>query len=75
MGFGDLAQALPTLAVSDDRLAVERQRRTADDGAFEAGTAHAGLDPFDDQAVLQFGDGADDDEQRLAQRSAGRSVR
>ena len=35
------------------------------------GRGHAGAHPLDDQAALQLGEGADEDEQRLAQRAAG----
>jgi hypothetical protein len=39
--------------------------------AFELGPPHACPHPLDDQAALQLGDSADDDDYRPAQRAAG----
>ena len=39
--------------------------------AFEPSAPHAGTDPFDDQASLEFRDGADDDHDGASQRAAG----
>ena len=44
---------------------------TADVLAFETGAPHAGAHPFDDQVALQLSDGADDDYDGPAQRTAG----
>ena len=71
MAFGDLAQALAMLAVAYDRGMVQHQRIAADVLAFEAGAPHAGAHPFDDQVALQLSDGADDDYDGSAQRTAG----
>ena len=71
MGFGDLAQALAILAVSLDGGMVELQRITADVLAFEASAPHAGAHPFDDEVALKLSDGADDDHDGPAQRTAG----
>ena len=71
MGFGDLAQALAILAVAVDGGVVELQRITADVLAFKTGAPHAGAHPFDDEVALQFSDGADDNHDGPAQRTAG----
>ena len=71
MGFGDLAQALAILAVAVDGGVVELQRITADVLAFKTGAPHAGAHPFDDEVALKLCDGADDDHDGSAQRSAG----
>ena len=39
--------------------------------AFELGPPHAGAHPLGDEAAFKFGDCADDDDDRSAQRSAG----
>ena len=71
MAFGDLAQALAMLAVAYDRGMVQHQRIAADVLAFEAGAPHAGAHPFDNEVALQLSDGADDDHDGPAQRTAG----
>ena len=43
----------------------------ADVPAFEASAPHAGAHPFDDEVALKLCDGADDDHDGSAQRSAG----
>ena len=50
---------------------VELQRIAADVPAFEASAPHAGAHPFDDEVALKFSDGADDDYDGSAQRTAG----
>src|ERR1035437_4770183 len=50
---------------------IEIKRLPSDVPAFELGPPHAGAHPFDDQAALQLGDGADDDDYRPAQRAGG----
>ena len=71
MASGDLAQALAMLAVAYDRGMVQHQRIAADVLAFEAGAPHAGAHPFDNQVAFEFSDGADDDHDGSAQRTAG----
>ncbi len=71
MSPGDLAEALAVLAVQNDSLAIQIERWTADGPAFETCPPHAGTHPFDDQAPLQLGDDADDDDDRPAQWSGG----
>ncbi len=67
---GDLAQAASSLAVADDSAAIDVQWPAPDMLALELGAPHAGAHPLDDQVAFQFGDGADDDHHRPAQRSA-----
>ena len=69
-----LAQALTVLTVAKDGAAIEVQRLASDVPAFEAGPAHAGADPLDDQVALQFRDRSDDDHDGPAQRAAGVDV-
>ena len=71
MSPSDLAQALPALAVPDDGFAVESERRAADGPAFQTCAAHAGANPFDDQAAFELGDSSDDDHDGPAQWAAG----
>lgn len=52
MDFGDLTQALPAAAVAEDSLAVQFQGPAADVAPVEAGAAHAGTNPFDDQRAF-----------------------
>jgi hypothetical protein len=68
VGFGDLPQAMSLATFAADRSVVKHQRVAADMAAFEAGAAHAGSDPLDDQVALQLRDGADDNDQGTAQR-------
>src|ERR1035437_2358575 len=74
MAFCDLSQALAPAAVLFDSGTVQYQRLTADVLTFEPGAPHAGAHPFDDQAALEFGDGADDHDDGPAQRTAGVDV-
>ncbi len=67
---GDLAQALAVLAIPNDSLAIQVERWTADVLAFKPGAPHAAAHPFDDQAPLELGDRADDDDDGPAQRPA-----
>ena len=68
---GDRADALPVDAFQTDRFPIKAERSAADVPAFKAGAPHAGADPLDDQAALQFGDHADDGDNSAAQRTAG----
>ena len=71
MSASDLTQALTAPAILEDRIAVERECRAADGAAFELGSPHAGANALDDQAALKLGDGADDDDEGAAHRTAG----
>ena len=70
MALGDLPQTLAMLAVSLDGGMVQVQWSTAYVLTFEAGTRHAGTDPLDDEASLEFGDRADDYNDGAPQRTA-----
>jgi hypothetical protein len=69
--LGDLAQAASSLAVANDRAAIDVQWPAPDVAALELGAPHAGAHPLDNQIPFQLGDGADDDHHRPAQWSAG----
>ena len=71
VGLGDLAKALPSLTVSDDRFAIEIKRLASNGPAFELGAPHTGAHPFDDQVTFELGDGPDDHDDGPAQRTAG----
>ena len=71
MSFGDLAEAQTAATIAEDSLSIYSDRIAADMPALELGSPHAGPDSLDDQVALQFGDGADDDDDGPAQR-AGR---
>src|ERR1022692_1269736 len=71
LSFGDLAQALATLTVLLDGEIVQYQGISADVLSFEAGAPHAGAHSLDDQVALEFGDGADDDNDSPAQWAGG----
>ena len=71
MALGQLAEALAALPIPEDGGVVEVQRLASDVLAFELGPPHAGPHPLDDEAALEFSDGADDDDDRPAQRAAG----
>ena len=71
MALCQLAEALTTLPIPEDRGTVEIERLASDMLAFELGPPHAGPDPFDDEAPLQLGDHPDDYDDRPAQRTAG----
>ena len=68
---GQLPEAVSTLAVQDDGGAIELERPATDARAFQSGAAHAGANPFDDQASLQFSDYSDDGHDSAAERAAG----
>src|ERR1019366_2872127 len=74
VAFCDLSQALAPTAVLFDSGTVQNQWLAADVLTFEAGSPHAGADPFDDQAALEFSDRADDHDDSPAQRAAGIDV-
>jgi hypothetical protein len=57
--------------VLDDGFTIEIKRLAADVLALEPGAPHAGAHSLDDQAALEFGDSADDDNNGTAQRAAG----
>ena len=71
VSLGDLAEALSLLAICKDSLTIDVKRRAADGPAFQTRSPHAGTHSLDDQASLQFGDDADDDDDRPAQWSGG----
>ena len=71
MAFGDLPQALPTLAVLLDSDTIQYQWSPADALAFETSAPHAGAHSFDDQAAFKLGDSADDHDDGASQRAAG----
>ena len=71
MPFGDLAQALAMQAISLDGCLIQFQRSAADALAFEADAPHAGAHPLHDKVALEFGDGANDDDDSPAQRAGG----
>ncbi|MGA8530845.1 MAG: hypothetical protein WB622_14105 [Acidobacteriaceae bacterium] len=48
VGAGQLAQALPALAMAKHRRTVQLERLPPDVLAFEAGAPHAGAHPLDD---------------------------
>ena len=58
-------------AITGQRFTVVIQRRPAKPLTLELGAAHASTDPLNDQRSFQLGDGADDDDDRAAQRAAG----
>jgi hypothetical protein len=66
-----LAEALATLPVAQDGSAIEDECRAPDVAAFEFRAAHAGANSLDDQAALEFGDGADDHNDGPSQWAAG----
>ena len=71
MRFRQLAQALTVLPAAEDGGSIEDQGLPSDVATFELGPPHTGAHSFDDQAALQFSDGADDDHDRPTQRAAG----
>src|SRR3954465_842343 len=72
---GDLLERVAELvAVVADLLGVNGERRPPDLAAIELGAAHAALDSFHDQAALELGDSADDDQQSPAHGSSGIDV-
>ena len=71
MAFCNLAKTLSLAAVSLDGGVVQFQWMAADVTAFEASAPHAGAHSLDDEVALKLSDGADDDYDGSAQRSAG----
>jgi hypothetical protein len=61
MSFGDLAQALATLTVLLGGEIIQYQGISADVLSFKTSAPHAGAHSLDDQVALEFGNGADDD--------------
>jgi len=70
MRLCDLSQALSTIAVPQDGRTIEFERLASDVTGFELGSPHAGTNPLDDQAALQFSDRSDDNDDGPPQRSA-----
>ena len=66
-----LAEALATLPIAQDGIAIESERFAPDVPAFEFGAAHSGPYTLDDQVALKLGDGSDDDDDSAAKRPAG----
>ncbi len=66
---GQLAETLSAAAITEDGFAIHFDRFSADVPSFEAGPAHAGADPLDNQVALQLGYGADDDDDGPTQRA------
>src|SRR5947207_2221269 len=62
------------VAIVEDQFTVDVERTATETAAFEAGAAHAGPNPLDDQAALQFRNGGDDDRDGAPQRAAGVEV-
>jgi hypothetical protein len=71
MGFGNLTDTLSPAAFALDGFMIEYQGLSTDVRAFEAGAAHAGAHPLNDQAAFEFCDGGDDDDDGPAQRTGG----
>ena len=71
MAFCNLAKTLSLAAVSLDGGVVQFQWMAADVTAFESGSPHACAHSLDDEVALKLCDGADDDHDGSAQRSAG----
>ena len=71
MASRDLSDALTTLTVLLDSGIVQYEGGPSDTLAFEPCAPHAGAHSFDDQVAFEFGDGADDDYDGAAQRTAG----
>src|ERR1700731_3345623 len=74
IALSDPSQALATLTVLQDGGAVQHKRLAADVLTVETSAPHAGAHPFNDQAALEFGDGADNHDDGPAQRSGGIDV-
>jgi len=71
---GDLGQAHAALTIADYSIAVDVEGPAPDVSPLEFGAPHAGSHPLDDQVAFEFGDGADDDDERPAERTAGVDV-
>jgi precorrin-3B methylase len=70
MVFRQLAQAVSAFAVPQDGSVIKLKRFAPDVAAFEAGAAHAGAYPLDDQVALELGDRSDDDDNGASQWAA-----
>jgi hypothetical protein len=70
MAFCNLAKTLSLAAVSLDGGVVQFQWIAADVTAFESGSPYAGAHSLDDEVALKLCDGADDDYDGPAQRTA-----
>ena len=57
-----LTEALSTLTVAQDGVAIENKRFSSDVPALEFGAAHSGSYPLDDQVAFKFNDSSDDDD-------------
>jgi len=68
VGLRQLSQALAVLPAAADGGPIEDQRFPSDVPALKLGPPHSGAHPFDDQAALELGDGADDHHDRSSQR-------
>ena len=68
---GYLTETLPEMAITQDGLSIQNECGATDGSAFQFGAPHAGADSLDDQVAFQFSDGADDDDDGPAQRTAG----
>lgn len=71
MPFRQLAETLAALTIPQDGGTVEIEGLTSDVPAFEPGAAHTCPHPLDDEVAFEFGDGADDDNDRSAERPSG----
>jgi hypothetical protein len=71
VSLGDLAQALPSIAVLEDRTPVDVERPPADMPAFQPGAAHPRPYSLDDEVPFEFGDSSDDDDDGPPERAAG----
>jgi len=72
--FGEFGQAESPGSVLQYGMAIDREGSTTDPSSFELGSPHAGTYPLNNKVALQFGDGADDDDQGAAQRAAAVDV-
>jgi len=66
----DLSERHAGATVLNDLITVYVEPRTPDLTALQTGTAHACLDPFDNQAALKFTNGSDYDNQCATERTA-----
>ena len=62
--FRHLGERQASLPIPQDSGSIDVEWAAADVPSFELRSAHAGTDAFDDQASFQFGDRADDDNDR-----------
>lgn len=70
VGLRQLSEAAVELAITDYGGTIDLQRRSAHGTSFEAGAAHAGAHPLDDQVAFELGDCSYDHDGGAAQRSA-----